>query len=295
MHATGPAKTFIVEFMFVFSGDRHEDLPTSRTAEMRNLPLMSNVGKNGLFVYELSSSLGCTNLVEPYFANMFFEKQNFLLNNVNCGGKLHPNLGNTIEVLFMGKSFNRTVTGNIIDNRKSVEGVIPFWGKAETVHVGIYRDGVFDIRQSMTMHFVHETSSESEEIELNVKEVEGNGNVTVEFTWNKDHFNASRVTAAGGKIALKIIVVQVPPNGLRGPFSFEVKQVLPVLNNVGKVTLEIEPNDGVSFLQLDLFPEVVPPPPCSLEISFSDCSKLPTNYNDTLCPKSKISINLPWI
>ena len=262
--------------MFVFSGDRHEDLPTSRTAEMRNLPLMSNVGKNGLFVYELSSSLGCTNLVEPYFANMFFEKQNFLLNNVNCGGKLHPNLGNTIEVLFMGKSFSRTVTGNIIDNRKSVKGVIPFWGKAETVHVGIYRDGVFDIRQSMTMHFVHETSSESEEIELlNVKEIEENGNMTVEFTWNKDHFNKSRVAAADGNIALKILVVQLPPNELRGPFVFEAKQVHVISNARGNATVEIEPNDGVSFLQLDLMPEASQlPPPCSLKISLNDCSKL---------------------
>ena len=238
---------------------------------MVNLPQMSNVGKNGLFIYELSSLGKCAKKVDPYFANMFYHPGKFELRN-NCGSKINKSPGTSIDVLFMGKSFNVTVTGTLLSDRKSVEGPIPFWGKGEVVRVGVFSDGEFDNRKALNMHFIPANQNKADtELEVIVTDF-SDSQMSVELEWDPEHFNATRVLNQQNKVALKVFVVQLPLDGTRGPFTFTIDQGSPIANS-GKETVFIDKTPGSFFLQLDLIPITTTQIQCQPKVSFDECSK----------------------
>ena len=261
------------EGKFLFFSGQYENIPGSRTANIRNLPMWSNVGVDGLFIYQLTAggvTSKCRKQITPYYANMFFEKQAFRLSNFLCGRTNQFRETEEVEVLFLGKSFNITVNGTITADRLSVEGRIPFWGKGEIVRVAILTNGEFEKNEAMSMHFVPGTQWISNTVELENEVTEDNGNqIEVDLTWDQNHFNDSLVYQ--GKIMLKVFVVQFPLNGARGPFTFEVKHTQAVENN-GRALISIPAHEGATFLQLDGV--VYPPPQCNGDgLSFGSCSK----------------------
>ena len=247
-------------------------MPGSRTPEVRNLPSWSNVGKDGLFIYQLSDkgvAPKCKRAVSPIYANMFFEKENFLLSNFLCGISSERTENETLEVLFMGKSFNMTVNGTITSDKLSVEGIVPFWGKGELVRVGLLLDGQFDNTNARNMHFVPEIQWVLKETELEADVLENLGStMKVKLTWNRYHFDSSVLQQ--NSVMLKALVVQFPLNGSRGPFSFDVKHVESITNG-GSAIIEVSSFIGAVFLQLDAINSSLSE--CVTEnISFGECS-----------------------
>ena len=244
---------------------------------MRNLSMRSNVGVNGLFIYQFTedgvsgAQQKCGEIsLSPYYANMFFEKQKFVFTNVLCESS---NRSGTVQVLFKGNSFNITVDGTI--DGLSVNDSIPFWGKGEMVRVAVLFDGKFDSKKTKNMHFVPGNQWETKNVELEAT-VEASleslwgFNVTVRLEWDESYWS----TKYGPQVVAiaKIFVVQLPDDGSRGPFYFEREVLQGTIENDGWEEIDIAAREGAVFVQLDV---LVPPiQPCQEKnISFGECSK----------------------
>ena len=119
-------------------------LPGSRTPDVKNLVQQSNVEANGLFIYKLTEKkvqkyIGCKPKIEPDIAHMYFEVKRFHLEGFLCDQE--PGIDSNIEVVFSGSAQEVKVEGKLTDNKKSIIGNFPFWGKAETVTVRVVLNG----------------------------------------------------------------------------------------------------------------------------------------------------------
>ncbi|XP_075244164.1 uncharacterized protein LOC142338341 isoform X2 [Convolutriloba macropyga] len=231
-------------------------LPGSRTPDVKNLVQQSNVEANGLFIYKLTEKkvqkyIGCKPKIEPDIAHMYFEVERFHLEGFLCDQE--PGIDSNIEVVFSGSAQEVKVEGKLTDNKKSIFGNFPFWGKAETVTVRVVLNGQkiagFAKMAFVTCNNYRRKSGEeknylSVKITSTIERKEVNKvDAEITFTWNPEFFVHSTT-----EIAFRLERILRNTDGTYKVASDNYH----VIANNGSKTYLIEMKDGFSFVSIDV-------------------------------------------
>ena len=234
-------------------------LPGSRSAEVRNLVMKSNVGVNGLFIYKVTETgvdadLGCSRKIEPALANMYFEPRDFKLLGCLCGRQDLSHNSNEIPVNFIGQSYSIRTKGKILKDRKTIAGILPFWGRAEQVRVLPLLEGV-EMREAVTMQFLgstQKTSRSSAEVRVTQSGIEDTKDeIFLTLEWDPNYWT-SIYGDAPSSIHIALFVVHYVEHE-SNEVPFKIKLLLKTsAANTGSADLTSFLKDGSVFVVLDL-------------------------------------------
>ena len=228
-------------------------IPGSGTVEIANWPQNSNVGIDGLFIYRVDESQiwverSCTlRRIEPFWAQMYYDVTMFKLRGFLCNRANFTSSNNNVPVVFIGKSFNVTITAGITDG-EFINGYFPFWGRTEIVEVLPLIDGI-DRSESVKVTFLSpsQLSNTKDSLETSVS-YESSGEINMELQWESS-FWASNFGISPTTLFVTVFNIQ---NEGRQENPFKITSETVEVSNSGSAQIPVEFDSGSLFFEIDI-------------------------------------------
>lgn len=236
-----------------WAGFRHANgnmtlIPGSSTDSIANWPQSSNVGIDGLFIYRVDRTEvwvehSCTfRRIEPFWAQMYYETTTFQLRDFLCN---YTSSINQVPVVFIGSSFNITITATIIDG-DIIEGYFPFWGKTEVAEVLPLIDGITR-SDAVKVHFISPAQLSNKKNFLTTSVQTGtSGKISIGLQWESNYW-ATNSGVNPGDLFVTVFVIQDEETE-ENPFEITFETI--AVPNTGNAEIPIGTNRGSLFFQI---------------------------------------------
>ena len=203
---------------------------------------------DGLFIYRLPPEDSCFT-IQPKYVDAYFEERKFEL-AAWCGSSNFNFPLQKVDVIFIGSSYNVTVSGYAENGTQVITGFFPYWGKSEKVMVLPVIEGT-GMKDASMVEFVsldHDQKKQNEAFLNSTLISQSSYSVTLKLEWDTNFWGSKF------KIELSMIYILV----------FTVQDQIDrndPFENFG-VTVHVEANSGVlektfnlkrgsTFIQLD--------------------------------------------
>ena len=226
------------------------EIPSSKTPEIRYLPLKSNIDIPGMFLFSLSDQKPTPESktvlpfleIEPNTVYIYTESRDFSKNFSIYGFPCENHMTENFEVLFSGESYSVRMPAKceLLGGKSAITGLLPFWARTGDVNASLYKNSIL-ASQPMQLDFPRYESGITDNAALEISSRDETTHWTT-FTWNKQVF------ADTTQVIPNILYVKDRMEGLEDPYLVTRFVLLPIPNN-GSHSMSISSRDFV-FIQL---------------------------------------------
>ena len=227
-------------------------IPGSKTIDVLNWPKKSNVGVDGLFIYKVNQTgvepqKSCNRKIWPSYADIYSEETKFELTGFLCDRSDTTKDSKQIQIVFMGSSYNISVSGSLGENDETITGFFPFWGKPEEVRVlPLLKD--IQTKEAVMVYFLSPDQRKNGKSFLNADVISQSvGSVQLNLTWNRNYWKSKFQ-----KEVEEVSIVMFNVKRLKSKrHLYEIKVHTYNEVNSGSVERNFEVEEGSIFIQID--------------------------------------------